>query len=228
MDELRYRPSFRGFAKPHEAVALAAVVVLGLAMTVVYGAGSDDGFGLVAMAVVYSVITVWHLVVNGTAVDGEGFTSTRFTKSVSLSWSEVQEVRAEPGVRVVLVYDEIGERLRLHDVPAKDVDAIRELWTAGRGEDWERNLRLPEPAPTTVTATTGLGGAAALAAVTGLVGLVVVSIIDDEAGLFEVAAATRQDLVVVLLWLVIAPVVAFTATLTLSRRRLREGAAPTD
>ncbi|MFI6024990.1 hypothetical protein [Amycolatopsis magusensis] len=85
MDELRYRPSFRGVMKPHEAVAFAAVVVLGVAMTVVYGPGSDDGGGLVVMAVVYGVITVWHLVVNGTAADGEGFTSTRFTKSVSLS-----------------------------------------------------------------------------------------------------------------------------------------------
>ncbi|MGA6161119.1 hypothetical protein [Amycolatopsis magusensis] len=231
MGELRYRPSFRGLMKPYELVVFAAVVVLGVATTAVYGFGRDGGLDLVVVALVNGGLAAWHLIVDDTVVDGEGFTSTRFTRAVSMSWSEVQEVRAEPGVRVVVVYGEDGRRLRLDDVPAKDVGAIRELWTAGRGEEWQRTLRLPEPAPAAVTATTGLGSAALIAAVIALLGLVVVSMIDDGTGLFEVAAAARKDLVVVLLWLVIAPLVAFTATLTLSRRRLRDEwpeQAPTD
>ncbi|MGC7100197.1 PH domain-containing protein [Amycolatopsis lurida] len=219
MGERHYRPSVRTLMRPYEI----AFGVLGVVTAVGYGVESGDWLNLILVALPSGGFVTWHLLENGTAVDGEGFTSTRFTRSVSLSWPDVQEVRTEPGVRVVVVYDEDGERLPLHDVPANDAEVIRELWAAGRGEDWERTLRLPEPVPAEVTATTGLGRAAASGAGIGVLGLIVVSMLDDQAGLFEVAGAARQDLVAVLLCLVIAPVVAFTASLTLSRRRQRDG-----
>ncbi|QFU88630.1 PH domain-containing protein [Amycolatopsis sp. YIM 10] len=217
MGARHYRPSVRMMMQPYKAASGVLVLVLG----VWYGIESGDWLNLILAALPPGGFITWHLLGNGTAVDGEGFTSTRFTRSVSLSWPEVQEVRTEPGAQVVVVYDQDGERLPLHDVPAKDVEVIRELWAAGRGEDWQRMLRLPEPVPAAVTAT-GLGRAAVSGAGTGVLGLLVVSVIDDQAGLFEVAAAARQDLVVVLLCLLIAPVVAFAVSLTMSRRRQRD------